>query len=677
MKQHELLHKLLICIILIVGFITILLAPKANAQTLLQPDSTLVLGVQDTLTYSISGSDNFVIAASYFKLTYDPNVIQVLQANAHQDDWYIVTEHGLGVVEIGMSTETRRAFDGEFFSLTVLPIAEGISRLTVAELSWTDSNNIIVVPERPNRPTNPSPEAVAAMYPGSTYWIDSTYGTDSSLDCTNFDTPCRTDAPFKRDLVPGDAVVFSGGVHRLKLTPVKGGNAVNPITYIAYPGEESIISGADLFTNEWAINPDGTWTATYTTSLPQHPAIAKPQPQWRPEMLIVQDMVYSTVYHPDDIHTESFYITGSSTNPSSVTADFGGNDPNLLKIEMAARDTLFVPPHPIDYIDVVGLTFKHAGNSFAKLGCFEVNGDNWVIVEVLVEECNTTGIKFYGDHHLFSNVASNYNGIVGWNAERSNHVTIEDSYAIGNNTKGFLPNWHAGGAKFTHGTSYLILIRANFHDNNGPGVWFDIPWGVYNEVLDSKFFNNQLAGIFLEHGTIYSLVQNNVSYGTRKFNGTGVGVRMQAASDNRIIGNTIYGNHGSGIFEKFKDKRSPAGHNYFSKNIIGYNAVDTSSDYEIRIDRESNEKIVDHFSSNLIVLQNGEDFTFKIENDWIGDAGLTWLQKQLHIAPFDMTVGRDMEILEDPTSSNGFRSLVPGYGASFEDEPISTGIENE
>lgn len=662
------MKKKILPIILMLSMIALMVlgfAAEVKGQNIVFPENTLEVSVQDTLTYGVTDTESTVISATYFRFTYDPEVLSIIDVYSNLDEWYIVGNNDVpGVLEVATLTPTVRAFDGDFFSLVVIPISAGSSQLTLTDVSWTDCNNITVIPPRPDRPTNPSPEEVAAFYTGITYWIDPVYGNDMSSDCSLYETPCRSVAPIRFSLNPGDAVVFSEGVHRVKIKPARSGTVGQPITYTSYPGQNAIISGSDIFTNTWNQNGDGTWTATYTTSLPQHPAFAKPQVQWRPEMLIMEGMVFSTVYDRGDVITETFYIEGSSTSPSSVTAGFP-TDPNTVQIEMAARDTLFVPESAVDYINVTGLTFVHAGNSLGKLGCFEVNGNGWFIFEVLVEECNTTGIKFYGDDHHFSDVHSNYNGTVGWNAENSYDVLIEDSYAIGNNTKGFLPNWHAGGGKFTHGTSRLTLIRVEFHDNNGPGVWFDIPWGVYNRILDSKFINNQMAGIFLEHGTIYTSVDNNVVYGTRKYNGVGAGIRIQAASDNSITYNTIYGNMGSGLFEKYKDKRSPAGHNHFSNNIFGYNAVDSSSDYEIRIDQDPNERIVDHFSDNLIVLQDGLDITFRIENGYTGDSIDQWLESQLHVAPFDITMNSSQQILENPLSPSGYRSLIEGYGASF------------
>lgn len=662
MNIHRVRFFIAMSVLAALVLIFFLLVPRVTAQTLVHPTDQLQVGVQDTLTFKVDDTDGTVISASYFKFLYDPLSVRIDTVYSNLPDWYIVgQDDGNGVLEVATLTSTIRAFDGDFFSFVVTPLSEGSTGLQVVDFSWTDCNDIIVLPPR-DRPTNPTPEEVEALYTGTVYWIDADYGHDAN-PCDDFDLPCRTLSNIRGNLLPGDAVVFMEGVHRMSIRPMRSGTPSSPITYIGYPGMEVTISGADLFTNTWTPQPDGTWTASYTTKLPQHPAIAKPQVQWRPEMLIVDGLVYESVYNSSDVVDLSMYIEGPSTNPTSVRAGFGEMNPNFLHVEMAARDTLLVPTQNVDHIQVQDLKFTHAGNSFAKLGCFEVHGTNWLVSNVDVVECSTTGIKFYGSGHFFTNVRANYNGVVGWNSENAENITIQYSEGIGNNTKGFLPNWHAGGGKFTHGTSRLVITNSVFSDNNGPGIWFDIPWGEYNQIKDNMIVNNQLAGVFLEHGTIYSNVENNVIYGTRKFNGTGVGVRLQAASDNVIQFNTIYGNMGSGIFEKYKDKRSPAGHNIFRSNIVGYNALDGSSDYEIRIDRDANEKIVDHWINNLIVAQNGEDFTFKLEADYTGGSISEWLDRELHLEPVDVLVSRNVPVLEDPNSPSGWRSLIEGYGA--------------
>lgn len=682
MKKHE---KIILVFLFIVGVIIGILIPRGDAhgQTITQPTPNMFVGQPTELSYGVTNLNGEKVSATYFKFEYDPNTIRIdTVISKLPEDWKIVYQIDKeGMVEVAMLSTRYRLYEGDMFALVLTPIEVGSSDLRVTDLSWTDCNGIIDIPETvPERPIrdNPTPDEVAAMYSGTTYWVDSEFGNDSFPDCTDFDTPCLTTEPFIGKLLPGDAVLFMGGIHRLSVTPVKSGTVNAPITFQGYPGEDAVLTGSDLFTNVWVENSDGSWTASYTTSLPQHPAIAKPQPQWRPEMLIVNDTLYNTVYERSSVVDNSFYIEGPSTSPSSVTARFNGRDPNTLKIEMAKRSYVFSPNEntPVDFIMINSITMKHAGNSFGKKGCLEVRGNNWSVYEVLVTECNTTGIKFYGSNHYFGNVAANYNGVVGWASEGGNHTLVEDSYAIGNNTKGFLPNWHAGGVKVSNGTSFNTWSRFHSEDNNGPGIWFDIPLNQQNTIRDSYFMNNRVAGIFMENGTITTTVQNNVVFGTRKFNGTGVGIRFQAASDNLVINNTIYGNYGDGVYEKYKDKRNTPGHNVLVRNIIGYNAIDDAPDYEIRIDRDPGEFIVDHFSDNIYVRQVGEDFTFRIENDWTGNDNALWLQRQLHIYPFDVVVPRTTQVLENPNSRTGFRSLLPGYGMVLEDPPIDTGIEH-
>ncbi len=635
---------------------------ESKAQMLAIPDSSISIGVPDTLRFSVSGTDETEVTSSYFRFEYDSTAFVIEEVFTDLDEWLIVSEKAQpGVVEVATLSPTVRLFDGPFFSFTVTPLVTGSATLNLVDGSWSDCRNIQVLPNR-EVPTNPPPEDVEALYE-TVYWVDSVYGDDDNADCSDFDTPCKTTKPIDPKLFPGDAVIFMGGTHRIDVQPVRSGEPNNYITYASYPNQEAIISGANVSNTIWANEGGGVWSIPYMVSLPKHPAAAKPQDQWRPEMLIANDSVYLAVYNLNQVGPGNFYVQGPSTNPTRMYGGFD-SDPNMMKIELAVRDTVFVPPSPRNYILIENLTFTHGANSLGKTGCLEVNGMGWIVRDVDVEWCNTTGVKFYGAGHDFSRVTANSNGVVGWNAEGASGVYIRDSEGSWNNWKGFLPNWHAGGAKITHGTSYVTWDNFLARGNNGPGIWYDIPWGQRNKIINSFLFDNQVAGIFLEHGTIYTLVQNNVIQGTRKYLNSGSGVRLQAAADNAIISNTVYGNAGHGIFDKYKDKRSPPGHNFISRNIVGWNGQDSSSDSEIRIDRDPVERIVSHFSDNVIVRATSPDVTFFIQTVWDGDVIGLWLQHELHIPPYDRLFQRTDAVLEDPNSPDGWRSLIEGYGAT-------------
>lgn len=647
--------------------------PDAHPQSLTIPDSVLSQGQsQRVLTFSVETiPDGVVVAASYFRFRYDPSVIRIDSVFANQSDWLIVDRKSSpGVIEIALLTPKRKATEGPFFSWVVTPVGVGMSGLTMTDLSWTDCNDIEILPER-IIPTDPHPVVVEEMYEGDVYWVDSVFGDDNNGNCTSFDTPCKSTTPFQYDLLPGDAVVFMPGIHRISVFPVRSGSPDLPITYTSYPNSDEpvIITGADPFNTAWSNNGDGTWSTPYNQSLPEHPSNANPQVQWRPEVLVVEGEFFRTVYNRSDVTTNTFFVQGPSNNPSEIVGNFGGRNPNEIDIEYGTRDSLFVAPNNVDYIHVSNLVFRHAPNSFAKLGCLDIRGNMWVVVDVLVEWCNTTGIRFFGNGHQFVRTEASYNGVVGWNAEGATNVDVYDGVATGNNVKGFDPNWHAGGAKITHGSSRIRWIRFKAYYNDGPGLWYDIPWGERNEITGGEFVGNVLAGIFLEHGTIYTLVSDNLIYGTRVFpgNGVGAGMRLQAAASNIITHNTIYGNEGSGIFEKFRDRRSPPGYNVFTNNIIGYNATGPGTDYEIQIDRDANERVVDFFQNNLFVLQpvNSPDKTFRSQNSYTGNDVEMWRLNQIHLEPYDFALTRGNLVLENPNDPEGWRSLIDGYGKRF------------
>lgn len=630
--------KLLILVLVIL----FTLGSNVYSQTITLPDS--VLTQQTGMEFSID-TEFKQINSTYFEYVYNPTIIRIDDIIPTQKSWKVVFEDNVGVVKIAALSDSVIAHNGPLFEMTVTPLRVGNTELKLVDVSWVDCRDLVTVIPIP-KPEGY--ETFVETFNGDLYWIDPVYGVDNNT-CREFDTPCLTDAPFQDKLQPGDGVILRGGIHRFTLNPVVSGLPDNYITYTKFPGEDVVITGTDIWGDDWSEVGNNVWVTPYNVSLPQHPAIAKPQKQWRPEIVVVDNQVLTTVYDVNNIKPYSFYVEGPSTNPTYLYINLDGIDPNNVNVEVGKRPHVLLSN--IDYIHVNKLVFQHGANSFGKTGCVDISGDGWLVTYSLIVECNTTGIKYTGDGHEFVGVSSNYNGTVGWNSENSTNVKIINSSAIGNNTKGFLPNWHAGGMKITHGTDYTLISNFESKDNNGPGIWFDIPTGIGNVIENSFISNNQLSGIFLEHGTINSIVRDNVVYGTRKYNGTGSGIRLQAASSNLLENNTVYGNKGYGVFEKFKDKRSQPGYNVFVRNFVGHNV-----DGQVRIDRDPNETIVDFFQNNVYVVGGN---TFKIENDYQGNSITSWLSRQLHSYPYDELV---TDGVEDPTSEDGWRGLMDNVG---------------
>lgn len=654
--------------IMAIMLMTIVGIRDANSQELTSIQPPMAVGQTDTLKFAIEQTDDTVISSTYFKFEYADSVFTVDSVYTSLDDWVLVDRHSEGVVEVAMLSKRYRAFDGPFFSFVITKKAEGVETFTLTDLSWIDCNDIITIPpDTTTRPIDPTPEEVEALFTGNTYWIDASRGSNS-LDCLSWDEPCRTDEPFRDILTPGDGVVLTGGIHRFKLSPTRSGTSVSSITYMGYPGRDVVMSGAEIWTTSWSNNGDGTWTMPYTQSLPEHPDEEQGEPkqvQYRPEVLIVDGAFYSTVYSKSDLVEGSFYVEGPSSSPSSITVmTQGGINPNSSNVEVGTLPQILEAQANVDFLKFENITFKHGPSSFGLKGCVEISGTSWELNNINIYECNTTGIRITGQWHVIRDSESSYNGMIGWYTNGADRVEVYDSRAVGNNTKGFLHDWHAGGFKLTFGSSYWIFDNFYSADNEGPGIWFDIPWNEHNIVQNSFFINNSMAGIMLEHGTVYSIIRNNVVYGTRKFNGFGPGFRIQAASDNLIENNTIFGNQGNGVRESLTDRRSPPGHNVFVRNIFTHNGGTTSNDYEFRLVRDPSEKIVDHFQNNIFVERPG--LFFGAADHQFQAATLDeWFKYQLHSSPRDTLYSRSTPVIEDPLSPNGWRSLIPGIGAQI------------
>ena len=67
----------------------------------------------------------------------------------------------------------------------------------------------------------------------------------------------------------GDVCVVREGVYRETVTPGGTGTADAPITFMAYPGEKVVISGADELDLDWQAESDGTYCASYDKTATQ------------------------------------------------------------------------------------------------------------------------------------------------------------------------------------------------------------------------------------------------------------------------------------------------------------------------------------------------------------------------------------------------------------------------
>ncbi|MDX1440215.1 MAG: hypothetical protein R3284_09960, partial [Rubricoccaceae bacterium] len=294
---------------------------------------------------------------------------------------------------------------------------------------------------------------------GHAYWVDQSHPRADDTNPGTQDLPWKTINRASTVLRPGDAVVVREGIYRESITPRTGGTHTDRrVTYAAYPGEEVVVSGADVSAAaEWSL--DGTaWRRPWTG--PVLPTFSEETDRvMRRELVVVDGRMLRAVFDRDDLEPGTFFVEGDPESPRSLVVQFEGHvSPDAAGlIEIAHRSFLFRPtgtdPHPEcgdahtpGFLRVVGLTFRHAANR-AQWGAFCGGREGALVEDVTVEWTNGAGVDGSGRNHIFRRVAANRNGQIGF-VVSCDGCLFEDSEAIGNNWKGYDPFWEAGGGKW-------------------------------------------------------------------------------------------------------------------------------------------------------------------------------------------------------------------------------------
>ncbi len=492
---------------------------------------------------------------------------------------------------------------------------------------------------------------------GRLIWVDQRATTDTGL-CTD-QKPCKSIASALRQAKAGDGVIVRAGVYRESVLFERGGAPDRPLTLAAYPGDVVIVSGADPANEGWTASAS-LWERAWTASLPMHRSKNRPQDAFRPELIVADGLPLRAVYTPENLRPGAFWVDGEPEAPRRILARFReSRSPDSLSIETGMRPMLLAgTDSTVSHIRVVGLAFLHAPNS-GKNGCVQSAGSNWLVEQNLVAWCNGLGIMVAGLEQTFRGNWSMYNGQMGWGS-RTSHSLLEDNLSVGNNWKGYDARWEAGGGKFVE-TTYTTIRRHYAAYNLGPGIWLDIN-NTHNLVEESLVVGNMKAGIMVEYQSTDNVVRNNVVYGTRLLDGTGSGIQIQAASNNRIEYNTVYSNEGDGIRYKHGDGRAASGGTVFYRNLLINNGIGPTRAQEIRVEGTPPLDNPDTFAENVYGRRGNEDAIFFVAEMPSNDLD-TW--QRFSQATDDRIQPHPRRVLTDVQNQEGWRVTAEFDLAAF------------
>ncbi len=425
--------------------------------------------------------------------------------------------------------------------------------------------------------------------------------TDEGLGTTK--KPLKSISRAVELAIPGSTVLVHEGIYRELVAPVIGGKKNEPITYKAVPGEEVVISAADIWNPTWIHVKENVYKAKIEEKMFRgnkdgyNPFETKMDLRTRNKDHTVTGIPCYEEGYEINLTLGQVIVNGnlimevSSLSPNIYnyenTWKYSSKDkciyihladgvmPEKQKIEITTRRQCFAPEHRgLGYINVQGFIMKYAGNQHPgafwmipenkQAGALSTrSGHHWIIEGNLITRNKSIGIDFGNEgaiegtsisrdsvrKHIIRNNIISDNGIGGIMGAGSRDVVIEGNLIKNNNTLK-MRSWELGGIK-TH--FFNGIIRKNIIvDNHCYGIWLDNDYSGAR-VTQNIIHKNSDRGIFMEMGKGPAIIDNNIISSTRigasgegkKFYGNGI--YAHDAGGFTISNNIIFENNGFGI----------------------------------------------------------------------------------------------------------------------------------
>lgn len=379
--------------------------------------------------------------------------------------------------------------------------------------------------------------------------------TDNAADTNpgSEDAPWRTISRAAEALEPGDTVIIHEGVYREWVAPARSGTPEAPITFMGAPGEEIILTGADVITGWERVPGEGPvyrhapWTHRFQVStrdgepVYHHPGDEHHRLIGRTEQVIVDGNLLDQVLAPEDLRPGTFLA--DLDNRELVVWLPDGGDPTEREMQASTRQWVF-GHNPwsgrgkADYIHLRNVTIRYAANH-AQRGALWTGGDGWRIEDVVIEWTNGNGASLGGRGLHVKNLTSRHNGQLGIGGGPRGGL-LEDIKLLDNNRKGYSAGWEAGGMKFAHARD-TVLSRVEAARNDGPGIWFDID-NRGCVIRQSVCYDNTGHGIFIEISGGFIITNNLMFNNGTKGEWGAAGICIAESEDCIVEHNTCVGN---------------------------------------------------------------------------------------------------------------------------------------
>jgi len=407
---------------------------------------------------------------------------------------------------------------------------------------------------------------------------------------------------------PGDTIFVASGTYRESVIFPRSGEPGKPITLAALPGQEVIITGADIVTgwepfanNKRKIHVKrnfdlpSTPGSIFVDGKLHQPIGPKPLYYKMPRGNKTVDFHSPIGQNLQDLHPGSFYFDKETKTIYLWTAQGLAcypKQPEAIKpvIEIPTRGPVVGSTGDIDYITLNNLTIRY-GSCDRMWSIVQMRGSNITIENCIIEKSDFGGLGGYGSNWIVRNNIIRDNGATGIGANRIHNGLIQNNDIYNNNTQRFDMFHHAGGIKIVVSQT-LHIIGNRIHDNLGPGLWLDI------DVIDTHISNNDINnnagdGIFVEISAA-ALIRNNriADNGLR-------GIYIAASDDCLVEYNQLKNN---GILVHGMPRYAHGRKRTLKNNLIRFNTIQNNNGFMASITKTKNEDIVNNRLENNLYI---------------------------------------------------------------------------
>lgn len=433
----------------------------------------------------------------------------------------------------------------------------------------------------------------------ATYYV-SPDGSDSAAG--SLAAPFKTIQKAMNVVNPGDVVMLRGGTYRETVSASRGGNAANPVTVQAYPGEVPVIKGSDVVT-DWTLHNGSTWKKAMGINVQQVFVDFNDTPGL--QQIGMPSGMFNAFKYPNPVGTDlssikpgSFYYDKNGKMLYVWLAD--GSDPNKHLMEVSVRMRLFFMNG--DYIHMKGIKFRHANGATYAEQAAAVELSSYSVADGLdIQYTDFTGLGMgylRTGARAINSIVSN-NGDSGITGPGSYNFVIANNKIFGNNTRNFNPLWHAGGIKATT-KAYGVIENNEVAFNNGSGIWCDYCNGGQPIIIRNNYIHNngpKDSAIFLEVTNNASVYNNVIANNTRR------GIYVAASNNSRIYNNTIVGTKGQAAIDVHG---MPRGKETLKDNEVRNNLIiGSTSNYDISMIPADGVNIVNNTSDYNNIYRDG------------------------------------------------------------------------